>query len=126
MPIGRSFSSGRARLDAGWRDRAVVIEQRSDAATTGFPADRWTMLATVQMARQDAAGDERFVANQESAFTVTTWCLPYRADMDPDLLDVPKDRRLKYGPQGRVYNIRAARVLDRQTGIELDTLAASA
>jgi hypothetical protein len=45
----------------------------------------------------------------------------YRADMDPDLVDVPKARRLVFG--GRVHDIAAAQHLGRREGIELSTKA---
>ena len=49
------------------------------------------------------------------------FAFPYRADMDPDLIDVPKVRRLLY--KGRVYDIVAATLLSRQEGVEVETLA---
>jgi hypothetical protein len=41
--------------------------------------------------------------------------------MDPDLLDVPKRRRLVY--KGRTYDIVAAGQIGRNEGVELLTLA---
>jgi hypothetical protein len=48
----------------------------------------------------------------------------YRADMDPELIDVPKKRRLKF--QGRVHNIVHAEHVGRKDGIELTTSAQTA
>jgi len=68
-----------------------------------------------------ATGDERFRAEQFSAQAMTHWEMEYRDDMDPELVDVPKQRRLNY--LGRIYNITAARQIGRQEAIELDTQA---
>lgn len=43
--------------------------------------------------------------------------------MDPDLVDVPKKRRLSY--QGRIYDITSASVEGRKEAIRLTTLASS-
>jgi hypothetical protein len=64
-------------------------------------------------------GGERWIANQLSAPADTQWEMGYVASMDPDLLDVPKRRRLLY--QGRVYDIVAAEMIGRREGIELLT-----
>jgi hypothetical protein len=74
------------------------------------------------MNRLDVRADERFAANQPGAFLETTWQMPYRSDMDPDLVDVPTARRLVY--LQRVYDIKAASSVGRE-GIELLTLAGS-
>jgi ribosomal protein S5 len=43
--------------------------------------------------------------------------------MDPDLVDVQKERRLVVS--GRIFDIRAATTIGRRRGIELVTLAGS-
>ncbi len=113
-----------AGLSAGRLDRDVVIQQRTDAASgSGFPVDTWTTLDTVAMEKMAVRGAERFRAAQLSAPIETRWQLHYRADMDPDAVDVAKERRLLY--QGRVYDITSATEIGRQDGIELMTLAAT-
>jgi hypothetical protein len=66
---------------------------------------------------------ERFTADQLSSGTVIEWTMRYIASMDPDLVDVPKSRRLLY--QGRAYDILEAENLDRQVGIVIRTLSHS-
>lgn len=109
----------------GRRDRLVRIEALSDTvATSGFPTQAPTTLADVWMAREDLEPPfepERFDASQLSARTVSRWWLAYRSDMDPELVDVPKRRRLLY--RGRVYDIVWARVLGAKRDIQLQTLS---
>jgi head-tail adaptor len=110
-----------AKHAAGLRDKRVTIEQLSVEASGGFPTETWISLAVEWMSKAELGADERFASNQESAFAETAWGLAYRADMDPDLLDVPKKRRLVY--QGRIFDIVAANPIGRERGIELLTLA---
>lgn len=118
MPIG-----GAIPLEAGERDRPVVIQQRTGSAgTSGFPVETWsTLVAVCWMHRLDMSARERFTSEQLSASSDTSWEMAYRADMDPELVDVPKERRLVY--QGRVYDITTASVIGRKEGIELMTLS---
>lgn len=119
-------------IDPGERDRAVTIQQRPSAdATSGdsrFPVETWTTLAErVYMRKVDGAsgwGGERFQANQLSAPATTLWEMSYRADMDPELVNVAKLRRLTY--QGRTYDILEANMIGRREGIELRTLSSGA
>lgn len=114
-----------AGLNAGDLDREVVIQQLTESAgSSGFPVESWSALDTVWMEKMEVRGSERFRAAQLSAPIETRWQMQYRDDMDPDLVDVPKKRRLLY--QGRSYDITSATEIGRQEGIELMTLAASA
>lgn len=110
-------------IDPGERDRLVTVQQRGvdDADDVGEPVETWTTLVSAYMKRIDASGRERFQASQVSAPYDTRWEMSYRADMDPDLVDVPKLRRLSY--KGRYYDIVHAALINRQDGIELSTLA---
>lgn len=120
LPLG-----GAIPMEPGERDRAVTIEQMtSSSGTTGYPVETWTTLVTpVWMRKLETRGNERFSAGgaQVTAAADTQWEMGYRADMDPELVDVPKLRRLVY--QGRVYNIEAASMIGRREGVELLTLA---
>jgi SPP1 family predicted phage head-tail adaptor len=112
------------RQAAGLRDRLVTIEQRPEPDTpapSGFPIDgQWLPLVqNLPAARQDVQGYERYRAAQTSSASDVRWEINYRADMDPEVLDVPKTRRLIY--QGRVYNIVAASTIGRHRGVELWT-----
>jgi hypothetical protein len=120
MPL---FLPDKARMASGQREHTVTIQQRV-VGPGRFPTESWTTLVVLQMSRQDMRLDERYTSDQVSAYVETTWQGPYRADMDPDLVNVARDRRLLVGT--RIYNIRAASVMERRTGIEFLTLAASA
>lgn len=111
-----------AGLSVGALDREVTIQQLSSESSGGYPTESWTTLESgVWMSRKDMRGSERFMASQLSAAFDTRWELHWREDMDPDVVDVPKKRRLLY--RGRVYDITAAVELGRQEGIALYTLA---
>jgi SPP1 family predicted phage head-tail adaptor len=122
MPFGRPVLSGRPMVASGQRTRAVTIQQLTESTgESGFPIETWTTLAVEYMARLDLRANEQFAVNQTSAFAETQWHMPYREDMDPDLVDVAKTRRLVY--EGRTYDILTASALDWRKGIELTTLA---
>jgi len=128
MPVSRQVLQGKPRLASGQRDKSVTIQQRpaADASvTSGFPVESWTTLATgVFMARLELRADERFTVSQESAAAEASWHMGYRADMDPELVDVPKRRRLVY--RGKVFDSVSASMIGPRRGIELMTLAGSA
>lgn len=113
MPIG-----GRARTSAGQRNRHVLIEQCANPLEQ-WPT--WTPLTMAWMFRDDESADEQFASDQISASVVTEWQMDYRADMDPELFDVPAVRRLVY--EGRTYEIRRAAPLGWKRDIALFTLA---
>lgn len=122
MPVGRQVIQGRPLQAAGQRDKLVTIEQTpATIAGGGFPVETWTELGTAWMSRKDVTADERFAAGQTSAYAGTIWVMPYQEDMDPESVDVPKRRRLRF--LGRVYGIIAASAIGRQDSIELLTLA---
>lgn len=110
-------------LDAGARDRRVTIQQLVETkGTSGFPVEDWIPLIDMDASRAEVSGFERFVAAaQLSAPYETRWGIDYRPDMDPDLVDVPKKRRVVY--QGRVHDIVAAELVGREMGVELLTLS---
>lgn len=103
---------------AGQRDRYVLIEQLEDA-TAQFPT--WVGLRTEWMSRRDMSADEHLQSDQVSAYGMTEWQMPYYADMDPELVDVPASRRLVY--EGRTYGIREASPLGWKRDIALITLS---
>jgi len=121
------------RLQAGRRDRVVRLESRpaadvvdAEGAPVDVPLDgKWTTLeARMPAFKDDSAGRERARETQVSAAFDTRWEINYRADMDPDLIDVPKLRRLVF--HDRVHDIVAANHLGRRRGIELFTIASAA
>lgn len=118
LPLG-----GATPMEPGERDRAVTIEQLNEgiATTSRMPTEGWTTLVTpVWMRRLDLRQNERFNGEQQSAPAETQWEMGYRADMDPELVDVVKRRRLRY--QGQIYEITSGSHIGRREGIELLTL----
>jgi len=111
------------RLSVGARDRLITIEQCVDmVGASQFPIEMWTTLvADVWAAYDDAGGSETFVTPQLSATAQVTWTIPYRADCDPELIDVAKRRRVV--ANGRIYDILAASPIGRHAGLELRTRA---
>lgn len=117
MPIG-----GAIPLEAGERDRYVTVQQLTESVgSSRFPVETWSTLCTVWMHKLDLSARERFRLNQNSAASDVQFEMPYRADMDPELVDVPKKRRLLY--LGRVFDITEASTIGRKEGIELTTLS---
>jgi hypothetical protein len=117
-----------SRLSAGKRDRLVRIEKFTAAdtgdANSGEPVETWsTLVPQMPAARIGVSGWERFKENQVSARFDDAWEMNYRADMDPDLVDLPKRRQLVY--EGRVLDVVHGQVLGRRVGILLLTLASS-
>jgi head-tail adaptor len=109
---------------AGARDRWVTIQTRPEEAVgpSGFPIDApWADLATVAMAREDVEATERERADQEQAASYTQWAMPYMVEMDPELVDVAKVRRLMYA--GRQFDIIGAAPIGRAQGIAILTEA---
>lgn len=109
---------------AGARDRWVTIQTRpSDSVSdSGFPIDApWADLATVAMAREDVEATERERGAEEQASSYTQWAMPYMVEMDPELIDVPKLRRLVYA--GRQFDIIGAAAIGRAVGIAILTEA---
>lgn len=111
---------------AGQRDKLVRIEQRSAVDTpsaSGNPVPTWMKLADVYMRRVDSLGRESLGVNQVTAEFNTEWFMPYLSTMDPELLDVPKLRRLVH--RGRTHDIKSAVLRPRPEGqqIHLTTVA---
>lgn len=120
MPVGRAVLGGKSRAASGRRDKLVTIEQRTVPTEGGYPGDTWETLRSVRMSRLDLRADERYASAQDSAYKETQWHGPYTADMDPDAIDVPANRRLLYAD--RIYNIRSASMIGNKQGIEYITL----
>lgn len=115
---------------SGQRDCQVTIEGCVDAqgARSGYPTETWrpiypdVWMSKKAELRSDRSA-ERIEADQVTARLYTTWLMPYRADMDPDRVDVPKLRRLVY--LGRTYDIIHGNNEKRGVEIRLTTLASS-
>ena len=110
-------------ISSGKMDRAVTIEALAEAAS-GYPVETWGTLADLEwMEKVTVSGSERFATAQVAAQVQTVWRMHWRADMDPDAVDVPKTRRLVF--MDRVFDITSAVEVGRRQGIELTTVAAS-
>jgi SPP1 family predicted phage head-tail adaptor len=110
-------------MSLGQMDRLVTIQKAVETkdATSKAPRMTWSTLGTAYMWRRDARGRERFTADQLSAAGDTVWRTHFREDMDPEIIDVPKHRRLRY--RGRTYEITSATHLGMRDGIELVPIA---
>lgn len=114
------------RLLSGKRDRLVTIQQLTDSTDpdSGEPIETWTTLvANFPVSKADVSGDETFKADQQSAKFDSEWEGNWRNDMDPDVYDIPKVRRLLFGQ--RVHDIVHCEEVGRRAGIVLQTLAGS-
>ncbi len=119
----------RPQRNRGSYDKAVTIQYRTAGESeTNFPIEDWAvarsrvvMMARLQRARQDFRGIERLIPGAVQSSAEMQWEMGYCDDMDPDLVDVTKDRRLVY--QGRVLDIVAAEHIGRKSAIELTTVA---
>lgn len=105
------------------RDRAVTIEEMTESkGSTGFPLESWsTLVENYWCSKHDRTGQERFAVGLQTSPMFTNWVGSYRADMDPELLDVTKLRRLVY--KGRQYDIIAAKQVGMKESIEYQTIA---
>ena len=112
--------------DRGKADRWITIQQRStadQADSSGTPNEvgEWTTLTGSYAEKIVIGGRERFTAEQRSAPYDTRWRIGYRSDMDPELHDIAKIRRLTY--QSRIYDIVDAQLIGRREGVDVMTLA---
>lgn len=110
-------------IASGQRDKRVQIEAGTEVTRpSGMVGLNWAALGSpVSMSRRDIGADERFAESQLSAWGRSVWQMPYQANMDPEVIDVPRVRRLNYN--GRLFNIEAAFLMERRIGIELVTQA---
>jgi hypothetical protein len=119
------------RMRPGLRDRIITIQQRSSTDTvgsSGVPVETWTTLVSAMPASRvdqaiDIRGRETFAAGQLTSRVDTRWEINYRPDMDPELVDVPKLRRICHN--ARIYDIVSASVIGRREGIQLLTVAST-
>ena len=124
-----AVANWRLPINRGTFDRAVTIQYRSDGtSTSGFPVDDWDLtrtrtvyMARLQRTRDDYRGREAQGALGVKSEDTTRWLMGYTSTMDPDLVDVKRQRRLVY--QGRVLNIVGAEHIGRKDAIELITIA---
>lgn len=114
----------RLPFEPGQRTRRVTVQFRRDGqSTSSFPVDNWDVVrsAVIPMAREDVSGTEADRGHQAQSAYQTRWYLAYRCDMDPELVDVTKDRRLVW--QTRVHDIVSGVVVGMRDAIELRTVA---
>lgn len=107
---------------SGERNKLITIQQLSDGVgASRFPTETWTTLCTAMASQMPLGGREHFVASQISAPFDTQWQISYRPDMDPDLLNVSKVRRVVF--EGRVHDIVDAKPVGQKRAVELLTLS---
>lgn len=112
---------------SGKRDRRIVLQQLTEGqGGSGFPIETWQDLATVWANKFEPPPFfhyEKFVPDieQEIASYETIWTIPYMESMDPELVEVPKKRRIIV--KNRVHDIVAAQEVGRRRAIQLSTVA---
>ncbi len=95
--------------EPGVRDRYLMLQQRtSGVGPTGRPLESWSALRPTWAMKMDGRGAERFRSEADllAPSMGTSWTIPYSADMDPEIVNVPATRRILY--RGAVYDIVAA------------------
>lgn len=126
MPVGRGVLSGKPALAAGRRDRYVTILTKTEDNSAGYPVEDFVAISPSPrewMSRRDLRADERFSTAQDSAYAETQWVSGYRPDMDPEIVDVPSTKKLRF--QNRDYDIIACSLMEGKRGIEYLTLGGS-
>jgi len=109
-------------MEAGERDRYVqFLPQTESQGSSHYPVMTDGTAIGAWARKDDVGGRERVAAEQLSAPYTTRWEVSYRADLDPDLVNVPKAFVLVY--QERRYDITAASMIGRKEGVELLTVA---
>lgn len=112
-------------MNPGELIRRVTFQSLTSVkGTTGFGTEVWVDFVTVAAAKKDLRGEERLQAAQLSSPFDTMWQTWYRKDLDPDVLDVTRVRRIIY--QGRIYDITRAmpiEIFNMRQGLEFETLA---
>jgi head-tail adaptor len=118
----RNRMLGSVPMEPGERDRLVTIEQLTESrGASGVPLEQWSAIGDLFAGRFDDRGTEQYTNSQISAVAITRWEIGYRADCDPELIDVAKQRRINDG--GRIYDILAGSLIGRREGIEFTVRA---
>lgn len=116
MPVDRIVPSG-------LRTAYVQVEALVSRSPSGFPVQEWCVTQRTWMQKVDLSASEALRADQLSARYDSRFIAPFLRDLDPECVDVPATRRLRY--RGRVFDISAASVIGVNEGVELLTLTAS-
>jgi SPP1 family predicted phage head-tail adaptor len=107
---------------SGARDRFITVQAMTEGVgASRRPVESWDDLMQVWATKTDMGGRERLMADQLSAPYDTKWEIPYSPDIDPELVDMRKSRRLVVS--GRVHDIVSAQEIGRRRGVEVLTLA---
>ena len=103
----------------------VLIEALEPDDTGGsFPVETWRPQGYEYMARNAERSRERFQNDQLISTGRNVWNVRYRRDLDPDLVDVKKMRRLHW--KGKIHDIVDADFRDWEHGIDLETISSGA
>jgi head-tail adaptor len=99
----------------------VVIEGMvMTTGPSGFPIETWEARPPPMWCSRTAGpSTEIMAAGQLVARVIVEWRVAYRPDLDPALVDVPKDRRLIFA--GRVFDVLEAETVGRRVQIRLVT-----
>lgn len=106
--------------EAGPFDLRVIVLAKGpgDTDSSGFPIDTWVELVANYPARKRVLSTaETWRAGRESAATLCIYEIRYRADMDPDVLDLPASRRIV--DRGKTYDVVGAEANGRHDAVVL-------
>lgn len=108
-----------AQSHAGQRDKLITIERLKSEPTSGsnFPVETFGQPMQFWASREFVSLSEGMNVGQLSTAVIQRWQIPYSSEMDPDLVNVPKERRIVY--QSRIYDIQSAEMLDSSEGMEI-------
>ncbi len=110
---------------SGERNLLVTIQQLTESEDSeGMPLETWTLLTTAHASRMPLGGREQMAAAHLQSPFDTQWQMAYRPEMDPDLVNVMKSRRLVY--QGRIHDIVDAKMVGQKRAVELATVSRGA
>ena len=116
--MARTLTSNRPSAHAGKRDKLITIKRLVEGLSdSNYPTERFGQPSQAWASREYVTLDEQFRNNQTKASAMERWEIPYSADMDPDLVDVPKKRQIVF--KDRVRNIIAAEMLPRESGMAI-------
>jgi hypothetical protein len=104
---------------SGTRDKQVTLQKIAAGSDGGFPTDTPGVEYRFFASKKDLSGQERTTGAQVSARMETEWIVPYRAEVDPELVDVCQLFRLVY--LGRTHDIVIASLTSRKGDIKLTT-----
>lgn len=103
----------------------MIQQKTEEKGPSGRPVETWSDLGCAWMEREDAAltpdRAEHYSTNKLVARSDVRWRMLAQANMDPETINLPSERRLVYG--SRIYDIVSATPGGQSGILELVTIA---